>query len=122
MILDTNFIIEVLRNNQDALNKLKELREKREPVLVPPGALYELYSGADSENAVKRIENDLEIVKLTPSIEKEAARIRKNLKSSGKPISSIDYLIVGTARHHNEKILTNDQHFKRVENVSTEEF
>ena len=122
MILDTNFLIDILKNDQDAVKKLRELKERREPMLIPPGVLYELYSGAKSENEVKRIENELKRAELTPSVEREAAKIRKKLTSDGTPITSVDYLIAGTARHLNEKILTNDQHFKRVPEIETEEF
>ena len=122
MILDTNFLIGVLNGKEDAAQKLRELKDKREPMLVPPGVLYELYSGADSDEEVKRIENELNRAELTPAVEKEAAQIRKKLMSDGKPISSVDYLIAGTARHLNEKILTNDSHFDKVPEVETEGF
>jgi len=122
MILDTNFLIDVLKNNQGAVEKLQELKQRREPMLIPPGVLYELYSGAKSEQEIKRIENELKRTELTPRVEKEAAKIRKKLSNDGKPISSVDYLIAGTARHLNEKILTKDQHFERVPEVEIEEF
>jgi len=122
MILDTNFLIEVLKNNSKAVEKLHELKEKREPILIPPGVLYELYTGAKSEREIKRIENKIKRAELTPRIEKEAAQIRKKLENRGKPVSSVDYLIAGTAQHLDEKILTNDQHFKTIEKIEIEEF
>jgi predicted nucleic acid-binding protein len=122
MILDTNFLIDILQNKKIAIKKLKELKKKKEPLLLPPGALYELYLGAESEEQIKRIENELNRAELTPNTEKEAAKIRKNLTSQGKPISSIDYLIAGKAREINEKILTNDQHFNRINQVKIENY
>jgi predicted nucleic acid-binding protein len=122
MILDTNFLIDVLKDRENALEKLDELREKKEPLIVPPGVLYELYTGLESEDEVKRIKNKLNRAELSPTVEKEAARIRKRLVKEGEPISSVDYLIGGTARHLNEKILTNDKHMERVPEVETEKF
>lgn len=122
MILDTNFLIDFLNNRESAVEKLRELRERKEPLMIPPGVLYELYVGAESEEEIRRIENNLNRTELTPPVEKEAARIRKKLTKEGEPISSVDYLIAGTARHLNEKILTNDQHFNRIEEIQIEEF
>lgn len=48
--------------------------------------------------------------------------MRKNLTSQGKSISSIDYLIAGKARDTNEKILTNDQDVKRINQVNIEDY
>jgi predicted nucleic acid-binding protein len=122
MILDTNFLIDILKDKENALKKLDELRERKEPLIVPPGVLYELYTGLESEEEVKRIKNELNRAELTPPVEKEAARIRKSLVKEGEPISSVDYLIGGTARRLNEKILTNDKHMERVPEVEIEEF
>lgn len=122
MILDTNFLIGVLNGKEDALQKLHEMKNNREPILIPPGVLFELYSGAESDEEVKRIENELNRAEVTPMVEKEAAQTRKKLMSNGEPISSVDYLIAGSARHLNEKILTNDSHFERVPEVKTENF
>ncbi|MFB6158883.1 MAG: PIN domain-containing protein [Candidatus Nanohalobium sp.] len=122
MILDTNFLIDLLEDREDALEKLKELRNRKEPLMIPPGALYKLYTGLDSKDKARTIENKLNRAEMTPAVEKEAARIRKKLNRKGEPIGSIDYLIAGTARHLNEKILTNDQHFNRVEDLQVEEF
>lgn len=122
MIIDSNFLIDILNGKTSAVKKMEELRERKEPLLLAPGVLYELYSGTESEKEITRIENELNQAELTPAIEKEAARIRKKLTAEGKPISSIDYLIAGTARHLNEKILTRDEHFKRIEELKVEEF
>lgn len=122
MILDTNFLIDLLEGKEAAMEKLKELRERKEPLMIPPGVLYELYTGLNSEETARTIENELKRAELTPPVEKEAARIRQKLNRKGNPISSIDYLIAGTARHLNEKILTNDQHFSRVEDLLVEDF
>lgn len=122
MILDTNFLIDLLNNTDNAQEKLLELKDRKEPLIIPPGVLYELYTGSESEDEVRKIENNLNRAELTPSVEREAARIRKKLRKEGKPISSVDYLIAGTARHLNEKLLTKDDHFKRVEELQIEAF
>jgi predicted nucleic acid-binding protein len=122
MILDTNFLIDLLEDKDDALEKLRELRERKEPLMMPPGVLYELYTGLDSEDRARRIENELKMAELTPAVEKEAARIRQKLNRKGEPTGSIDYLIAGTARHLNEKILTNDQNFNKLEGLQVEDF
>lgn len=59
MILDTNFLIDILGNQENALKELKEFKKKKEPLLLPPGALYELCLGGESEEEIKRIETEL---------------------------------------------------------------
>jgi len=122
MILDTNFIIDLLSEEETALEKLDELREKREPLLLAPGTIFELKVGSGKDRAVDRIEKSLNRAELTSAIETEAANIRRKLEEEGEPISTIDYLIAGTARQMNETLLTRDQHFERVENLQTESF
>ena len=122
MIIDTNFVIDLLRGRKDAREKLEELKQKREPLIIPPGAVFELKVGKPGDEEIDKILGNLSRADLTPEIEKEAAIIRRNLEADGKPISSIDYLIAGTARNLNEKLLSRDAHFGRVENLRVERF
>jgi len=122
MIIDTNFVIDLLRGRKDAREKLEELKQKREPLIIPPGAVFELKVGKPGDEEIDKILGNLSRADLTLEIEKEAAIIRRNLEADGKPISSIDYLVAGTARNLNEKLLSRDAHFGRVENLRVERF
>jgi predicted nucleic acid-binding protein len=122
MILDTNFVIDILRGKDRAVEKLGELKQRQEPLILPPGALFELHVGAGEDESLKKIEEDLEGADLTSGAERKAAKIRRDLEDQGKPISSIDYLIAGTAIDLEQDLLTRDSQFERVEGLEVEKF
>lgn len=122
MILDTNFLIDILQGKDRAVEKLGELKKRQEPLILPPGVLFELYIGAGGEKSLEKIKEDLERADLTQEAEEKAAEIRRDLEDQGKPISSIDYLIAGTAADLNQELLTRDSHFERIKDLEVEKF
>ena len=45
MILDTNFIIDIMRNNESAINKSKQLSDIGESQFITSLTIFELFSG-----------------------------------------------------------------------------
>jgi len=50
MILDTSFIIDLMRKDSDAIAKLEELEKKLIPRIVTTPTLFELWSGIIQSN------------------------------------------------------------------------
>ncbi len=127
--LDSDFMISLLRGNENARAKAKLLEEdSRELVSTAINAL-ELYVGIVAIDGIsgKRIEitrhfiSNLMILPLDASSAERAAYILNTLKSLGKPIGLKDSLIAGIVLEHNADILTrNIKHFKLVSGLKIE--
>ncbi len=122
-LLDTNIVIALFANDVSVVEHLHKL----ENIFVPSIVLGELFYGASkSINAkanTERIENFANKVS-TLSCDSETAKfygaIKNHLKSIGKPIPENDIWIASIAKQHELTLITRDDHFKFVEEISTE--
>ncbi len=116
-VLDTNFLIDVLRDkgNPEAMLDIIEY-PKTTTINV-----FELYFGA--ERSVKKEESISNIKSLIKSMEilefdlpaaAKAANIHARLKNSGVSLDIEDILIAGIVMANNEELLTRDDHFSRI--------
>lgn len=117
-ILDTSFLIDVLRNKPAALALINDI-ERDGPGHVPTVAIMELWEGALKSNApekekkaVERLVDNMLVVNFDQKAAKHAAEIQVALK--GSPIDVEDTMIGATARSLGEPVVTRDAHFARV--------
>lgn len=127
MILDTTFIIDLIKADINAVNKFKELKEKR---LVTTPTIFELWSGIVQSNKpeqekrkILEILDSQLILNLDRKSAEEAGKISGSLVKEGKTIDSEDSMIAGIAKVYNEKILTrNIEHFSRIKEIEIETY
>ena len=128
MILDTSFVIDLLRGKPKAVDKLKELEEKGEPLYVTAPTIYELYLGIQLSKTPRRerarIEEALEgqpVLPLDAKAAQLAGKLQGELMSRGQPIDPVDALVAGVAVANQEAMVTrNVKHFERMEGLSVE--
>ena len=130
MIVDTTFVIDILENNQDALNKSHELLQRGETQLVSSITIFELYSGI--ARSTKPEQEKLKVIQglanqiILPFTEKDSekgGKIHGDLYKKGNVIGSHDCMIAGIALTKGEKILTrNVKHFSRIEGLDVETY
>ena len=128
MILDTCFIIDLLRNDAGAVKKLNELSKKFEPIMVATPTIFELTSGlARSSKPEKEKQNIRRILKgqTIISFDRKAAdlagEIDGALVKEGKTIGPIDSMIAGIALSKKTKVLTrNKKDFGNIEGLELE--
>lgn len=124
MILDTTFLIDLLRNKKDAVQYLNKLQK---PLVTTSINKYELLvgitriPGIDLEkklNVAKRLFDKLTILELDDKSTLEAAKICGLLLQNGIEIRDNDCLIAGIAKRNGiDSILTkNSKHFERISN------
>lgn len=117
--LDTDIVIEILRGNKTAMNKMESLPQET-LIYITGLTVYELYKGilyigskkleADLENFLQNVE----VLQLDSYIERKAGEIYAYLKKKGEIISDADILIAATVLVNDSVLITNNkEHFKR---------
>ena len=122
MILDTCFLIDIMRKEQKAVALLHELIKKGEHPLVTALSVFELFSGLQqSSMPLKEKERILSvlsgqlIVAFDEASAQRAGLIYGDLIRGGKDIGPLDCMIAGIALEKKEKVLTrNAQHFLQI--------
>lgn len=130
MILDTTFLIDLLRNKAEAVEKLKTIQRKNIPISITTPSIVEIYTGLQhtkkTENEKKKILEVLEsqiIHNLDKESAEKAGEINGNLIKKGETINIVDSMIAGIAYKNNEPILTrNIKHFSKIKEIKVEAY
>ncbi|MBI4393272.1 MAG: PIN domain-containing protein [Euryarchaeota archaeon] len=125
MILDTSFVIDILRGDFAALGLLDELESGTDVLRIPTPAYFELVEGVErSRYPPREWENLRDTLDRFPSIGLEsrhalrAGRISGALIRRGRRIDPVDILIAGIALEEGEAVVTRDvDDFGRVEGL-----
>jgi tRNA(fMet)-specific endonuclease VapC len=127
--LDSDFMISLLRGDEVAMAKAKQLEETSRIVVSTAINALELFIGIVAVDGVsgKRVEitrnflSNLEILALDESSAERSAFILNSLKKLGKDIGLKDSLIAGITLEHKANILTrNVKHFECVSGLKIE--
>lgn len=130
MILDTCFLVDIMKNDVNAVKKLKELVHSQTRLFTTTPTIYELFSGiaqsakpAPEKEKVVRILQEQTLLSLDEVSAKTAGILDGTLIKQGTVIDPIDTLIAGIALRHGEIVLTrNKKHFSRVEGLQVESY
>lgn len=122
-LLDTNIVIGILGNNKPIVEKIEKLEE----VYIPVTAIGELYFGAFKSQKVEKNLDSISTLLITSTVLEdnvETARvygeIKNSLKQKGRPIPENDIWIAAIAKYNELTLLTKDEHFKEVADLSVE--
>lgn len=126
MILDSAFLIDLLREDVAAFERGVELAEQSIPQRIPTPVLYELRYGAemagdpDEQRAVGNLSRLYPVVRLNESLALEAAKLvaEADKQAGGAGLSGIDDidpLVAAVADSVDEPVLTdNVAHFEQL--------
>jgi tRNA(fMet)-specific endonuclease VapC len=122
-MLDTNIVVDFLRNRGDSATKIAQITEPHLNVTV----CGELIFGASiSGNPTKNMKQVTEFIARSKidiqniSVAESYAEIRKHLKEKGRPIPENDIWIAATALAYGLKLITRDQHFANIDFLNVE--
>lgn len=127
--LDSDFMISLLRGNEEAKIKAKQLEEESREVVSTAINALEIYVGIVAVDGVagKRVEvtrdfiSNITILPLDGNAAERAAYIQNTLKKQGKGIGLKDSMIAGIVIENRVNILTrNIKHFERVAGIKIE--
>ena len=120
-LLDTNIISALLKGEAVIADNI----DKAESVFLPIIVIGELYYGAAFSTQVER--NTVELKKITSlyqalSLDEETTVVYGNIKSAlrkkGKPIPENDIWIAAIAVQNDLPLVTRDNHFKEIDELS----
>lgn len=128
MILDTDFLIDLMNGDEAAEKKAREMEIEHIPQRVPVFVVYELYVGigavqtTDQEwQKVKRIIGPRTMTEFEIDVAKRAGEIEGLLLREGKSIGAVDAMVGATAIQYEEPVLTkNRDHYERIPDVKIE--
>ena len=118
--LDTDILIDFLREKNKAVSVIKKLREEGFLATTIIN-IFELFWGAyklrkkERVDAVRKLTERLEILPLNEKVVESAGKEIAYLESIGLPINIRDLLIGTIAKEHGYIIVTSDEeHFQRI--------
>lgn len=130
MIVDTDVLIDVMGDDEQAKREVADLESARVPLRISSVSLFELYHGLerveDSADGRRRMEAVLDSKPTYPAddaVMKKAGRIDGRLTAEGRTIGMGDAIIAATALVHEEPVLTrNVDRFERIDGVGIESY
>ena len=129
MILETSFVVDFLKGDEDAVSKMQSLIDEGIPYEITTPTIFELWGGLVNlekpEKEQQRITSLLEGIIIFP-LDEESAKIAGNvdgqLVKRGLKIDTEDSMIAGIAIKNNKKVLTRDKHFDIIEGLKVESY
>lgn len=122
MIQDTSFVVDLLRGDADAAQRLELLERERVPEKVSAVTVLELHEGVrrsetprETRESILEVLDSKTIVDADRDVMREAGRISGELHDRGEPIEREDCIVAATAMAEDEPVVTrNVDHFERV--------
>ena len=123
MILDSDIIIGFLRNDEEIVKEIEELREKETKLSTTSVNVMEILKGFfalnKKEEKILEFINNLTILNFDFNSSMIAAEIFDELKRKGQIIDSLDLLIASVVIANNETLWTkNNKHFNRISRLN----
>lgn len=123
-VLDTSFIVDLLRGKKEAFEKLAEMEAEEIILNTTEINVIELYRGAyfsmktnQNLEKIKEILESFQVLELEEPVYEVFASLSASLLSRGKAIGAFDELIAAIILCHDGKIVTRDNHFKEVPGI-----
>ena len=120
-VLESSFLVDILRNYRSAVGLLDELERKGESLLVAAPSVMELWEGALKSKVSKKEKAKVDellasviVLSLDRLSAKRAAEIEVELESKGTAIQAEDVMIAGITATNGETLITNDAHYARI--------
>jgi tRNA(fMet)-specific endonuclease VapC len=128
-VLDTTFLVDLLRKRQAAYRKLQDLEEKGVFLATTSMNVLEIYRGAYLSSDVERnlsligsILEELPVLPLTDEVYPVFGEISARLARQGTPAGDFDEIIAAIALCYDGVIVTRDAHFSKIPGIIVEEY
>lgn len=130
VILDTDVLVGVIRNDGDAVNKLSQLEHEGIDLSTTAITAFELVEGAhisrkaeDNIALVEGLIDDLSVYYFDKTCGRIAGKLSAELTKEGKTIDYLDIMIASIALVKDEALVTrNVKHFSRIGGLKIEKW
>lgn len=124
---DSTFLIDYVRGESSAVDKVRELLESAERLTTPAVAAAELLVGAHyrgGRELTRTLEflERLDVLSFDVADAAEAGRIGAESMRRGVPLVGNDLLVAATARHHRGILVSRDSVFSMVPGLAVEAY
>lgn len=128
MILDTTFVVDIMNNEKEAVEKINAMLKNGETILITSLTIFELFSGLirskKPEEEKRKVDGAISeqlVLDLDEISAKKAGEIHGTLIKEGKCIGLVDCMIAGIALERKDKVLTrNIKDFSRIKGLEIE--
>lgn len=113
-LLDSSFLVDLLRDQQEAHDLLRRLETEDQQLLLSTPVVYELLSGLRQEAtraALAQIESVISgypVLAFDLPAARRAAEVRAELLRMGTPIGAVDTMLAGLGLAHGHQIISRD--------------
>ncbi len=124
ILLDSTVLIDLLRANVEVQSRILQLRNDGAIFFTSAINMYEVRCGLSNAKktpgnpaaALAAIRSELDVLPFDEEAAQCAAQIHIHLRSIGKPVDGLDYLVAGTAVSNGiDAVLTrNKKHFESI--------
>ncbi len=122
-LLDTNIISAWLKNDI----KIAEKIENSSKIFIPVTVLGEMYYGAqystkvhENIESISKLVQHYDVLLITENTCKHYGLIKASLRRKGKPIPENDIWIASIATEHDLILVSRDDHFLEIEEITLE--
>lgn len=121
VVLDTNIVIAFFKQDEQVLKPIREGALVHVPIIV----IGELYFGAAksarqqaNQQRIEVFTQEVTLLYCLDETPKYYAQIKQALKSKGTPIPENDIWIAAIAQEYGLPLVSRDQHFQYIDNLS----
>ncbi len=120
VVLDSSFLIDLLREEPAAIGKLDALERGGDRLLLATPALYELLAGVRHHRSRTDADRFEAFLTRFPVVDFDrrgaatAAQIRSELLRMGKVKGDVDVMIAGTVLSNNYTLVSRDKDFEEI--------
>lgn len=128
-ILDTDFLIALLRGDKDTVSLMERLDSEGSYATTVVN-VFEVLIGAyrsktdpGARDKIQNLVKSIDVLDLDTEVADQAARIQAALMDKGKLLEARDVLVAAIASKYNAAVVTrNVKHFSRIEDLLIEEW
>jgi tRNA(fMet)-specific endonuclease VapC len=125
VVLDTDFVIDLMRGHPGAVAHLENLLERPDPAGISAITVMQLYHGVarvdleeEERDRVEAALKGMTVYDMTRPIAVRAGLVDGELMRRGEPIDPADVIVGATALHRGEPVVTrNKKHFGRMKGL-----
>ena len=128
-ILDTDFLIALLRGDKHTKNLMEKLGSEDNYVTTVINAFevligaYRTRTDSSTRNKIQNFVRSMDVLDLDRGISDQAAKIQASLMDKGELLEARDVLVAAIASKYNATIVTrNIKHFSRIKDLNVEEW